>query len=290
MTRNSTAGSSGAQLGERAVGRLQRLVRGAERVAEQVVDDRQHLGPRAVVRAQRDGALAVALPHLVPAAPEHVDVGVRGTGRSTGTRRRRRTASRRGPATASTIAALQLVRVLELVDHHLGEPLLQVGADVVALGQHAPRLELEVVEVEARRGALAAGVLGRERLQQVVEQRPQALEHGVARGPLQLGQRRVVVAAPPRAGRATRGRAARPARRARGGCSSSSASAAARARDSSSRRPGPSVAPGPARHRGQRRSRRAGSRPGAASNRSGCPAVRSRSWVPSISVRSRSSP
>ena len=138
------------------------------------------------------------------------------------------------------------------------------------------------------RGPLAARVLERERLQELVQQRPQALEHGVAGGALEVGQRGVVVARRLQpAARGVVGSAASTA--ASGGCSSSSASAGARARDSSRRTPGPKSSRGRAASRARSI---ASSRlpPGAGSNRSGWPAVRSRSWVPSISVRSRSSP
>ena len=122
-----------------------------EALAEDVPDDRQQLGPRAVAPRQRQARCGTLAPRA-----EELDVGVAeavdGLARvadedALGIRPRERVEQ----------AALQAVRVLELVHEHEVEALAHGRADRLALEQLARAL-LEVVEVERLLGLLARAV------------------------------------------------------------------------------------------------------------------------------------
>ena len=156
------------RVGELARGR-ERLVAVAELLAEEVVDGGEHLGPRAVVLRQRQpqrralAALAedrdVGVPEAVDrlelvADEEHI-ARAQGSG---------------APAQQVDDVALQPVRVLELVDHDRAEAQLLRLADLGVVAQQVARVELEVLEVERRLARLRGGVLGREEVEQLLQQ------------------------------------------------------------------------------------------------------------------------
>ncbi len=144
-------------LGRRAGGD-QRLVAAREAAPEQGVDGLQHARVRAVVAGQADDGAAGRL-HLRTAAAEDVHVGAAEAvdrlalvpdGE----------AARGAGGDEVDDAALQGVRVLELVDQHLRE----AARDRLAHGgvalQQREGLQLEVVEVERAERPLAAAVGG----------------------------------------------------------------------------------------------------------------------------------
>ena len=133
-----------------AVGGLERLELVSELGAEELVDRREHLGPRAVVLRQRQhrrsGLAALA---------EHGDVGVTETVDRLELVADEKEVSVVVP-TAEQVEELGLepVRVLELVDHDRAEALLLALADPRVVAQQVARSQLEVLEVERRLGVL----------------------------------------------------------------------------------------------------------------------------------------
>ena len=122
-----------------------------EALAEDVADDRQQLGARAVAPGQRQaqrGALPACAEELDVGVAEAVD-GLAGVAHED--------ALAVGPDERVQQPALQAVRVLELVHEHEIEALAHLVADVGPLEQLAGAL-LEVVEVERELGLLARAV------------------------------------------------------------------------------------------------------------------------------------
>ena len=151
------------RVGELA-GRRQRLELLAELGAEEVVDDREHLRPRAVVARQRQQRVRPRPPlaeHLHVGVPEAVDrlelvpdeepLGV-------------------GPGQQIDELALEPVRVLELVDHDRAEAQPLALAQRLVGTEQVAGVELEVLEVERRLAVLRRCVLGGEAVQQLLQQ------------------------------------------------------------------------------------------------------------------------
>ena len=188
---------------------VERLVVVAELLAEEVVDGREHLWPRAVVAGQRQ-----ALRGCLAALAEDGDVGM-----TEAVDRLELVADEEDVGGAGAAAhqvdhvALQPVRVLELVDHDRAEPQLLGLADVGVVAQQVAREELEIFEVERRLALLRRRVFGGEQVEELLQQLAVARRELLERGLLQ-----------PVAGRAELGRAvaARPAGRDRGAARGSS--------------------------------------------------------------------
>ena len=162
--------------------RVERLELVAELAGEELVHDREHLRPRAVVLGQRQNlrrrrpALAEDL-HVRVAEPvdrlelvaDEEDVGVR--------------------AHQVDQLALQAVRVLELVDHDRREAELLPRAHVVVRLEEIARAKLQVLEVEHRLAVLRRLVLRREAGQEILEELAVARGDVVERRLLDRGQR-----------------------------------------------------------------------------------------------------
>ncbi len=150
------------RMSEDRVGELagcrERLVARAELLSEEVVDSREHFGPRAVVARQRQadgGSFTTRAEDADVRVPEAVDrlelvADEEDVGRA-------------GP-TAQEIddVALQAIGVLELVDHDRPEAQLLRLADRVVFAQELAREQLQVLEVERRLTLLRRRVLGGE--------------------------------------------------------------------------------------------------------------------------------
>ena len=144
MTSSST-GAPKTGIGE-APGGLERLEVVAELAREEVVDGREHLGPRAVVLRQREhaaGLLAALAEDLHVRVAEAVDglelvadeeelLPVRALGEQVDD------------------LALEPVRVLELVDHDRAEAPALALAHAGVVAEQVARGELEILEVERR--------------------------------------------------------------------------------------------------------------------------------------------
>ena len=142
------------------------LVVVAELLAEEVVDCREHLGPRAVVAGQRQ-----TLGRRRAALAEHGDVGVAEAVDRLELVADEEDVGRAGPAAHQVDdVALQPVRVLELVDHDRAEPQLLELADVRMVAQQVARVELQIFEVERRLALLRRRVLGGEQVEQLLQQ------------------------------------------------------------------------------------------------------------------------
>ena len=152
------------RVGELA-GRCERLELLAELGAEEVVDHGEHLGARAVVARQRQQR--VGLLRGAPGRPARPRGGSR---RSTGTRRRRRTARCRGAGEQIDELALEPIRVLELVDHDRAEAQLLALSQRLVLPQQVARAELEILEVERRLAVLGGRVRPGEAEQKLLQQ------------------------------------------------------------------------------------------------------------------------
>src|SRR5262249_24090290 len=142
-----------------------RLVAVAERGAEEVVDRREHLGARAVVRGQRQ-------PLRRSLAPRAEDVDVRMTERVD---RLELVADEEqillGAAGEEVDQlALERVRVLELVDHDRAEAQLLRLAHAHVVGEEIASQELQVLEVERRLTLLACRVFGGEEAEQGLQE------------------------------------------------------------------------------------------------------------------------
>src|SRR5205823_1803041 len=154
----------------------ERLVAVAELVAEQVVDRREHLGPRAVVARERKTLCR----RFAPLAEDR-DVGM-----SEPVDRLEFVTDEKDVARAVTEqvdqVALQAVRVLELVDHDRAETKLLRLAHLLVVAEQVAREELQVLEVEGRLALLRGRVLGGEEIEQLLQQlavaRCQLLERG----------------------------------------------------------------------------------------------------------------
>ena len=151
------------RVGELA-GRRQRLELLPELGAEEVVDHGEHLGPRAVVARQRQQRLRPRPPlaedlHVRVAeavdrlelVPDEEPLGV-------------------GPGQQIDELALEPVRVLELVDHDRAEAQPLALAQRLVVAEQVAGVELEILEVERRLAVLRRCVLGREAVQQLLQQ------------------------------------------------------------------------------------------------------------------------
>ena len=174
------------QLDRRAEDGIGKFPRGCERLelvaevtAEQVVDDGEHLRPRAVVHRQRQHALAGGRAPLA----EDLDVGV-----PEPVDRLELVADDEtlGPCTGDQVdqLALEPVRVLELVHHDRAEAPLLLRADRLVVAQQVAVEQLEVLEVERGLRVLRRAVGERKCLEQLLQQ--------VAVGGGQLVERRLL--------------------------------------------------------------------------------------------------
>ena len=200
---------------------------------EEVVDDREHLGPRAVVARQRQQRR-----RLARAARGRRARRRGGSRRSTGTRRRRRTRSVSRARSSRSISS-HWSRFVSWNSSTMIERKRSCSRSRSAssLAEQVARAELQVLEVERRLAVLGRRVRVREAEQELLQQLAVAQRELVERRLLDRLARLLVASPPARRGRAARsGRAAAPA-----------AAAPARAR-----------APAP-RRRALRRSRRASS-------------------------------
>ena len=146
--------------------RGERLELGTEVGAEEVVDDREHLGPRAVIprqRQQRRGPLAPLAKDGDVRVAEAVD--------------RLELVTDEEELARSRVARQQIdnitlkrVRVLELVHHDRAEAELLLLADRLVVAQQRARLELEVLEVERRLAVLRRLVRDGETREELLEQ------------------------------------------------------------------------------------------------------------------------
>ena len=173
-------------------GRGEGLERVAEVGREEVVDDLQHLGTRAIVLGQREHAA-----RGLTALAEDLDVGV-----AEAVDRLELVADEEEILGRQQIdqLALEPVRVLELVDEDGPEaPALPVP-DRRVVAQEVARRELEVLEVERRLGRLRRGVGIGEAAEEILEQRPVSRGQFVQRSLLDRGTRLLVAREPvPRA-------------------------------------------------------------------------------------------
>ena len=174
-------------MAEDGVGELDRggqlLELAAEVRAEEVVDRGEHLRPRAVVVREREerlrgrAALAEDRDVGVPEAVDRLEL----VADEEELRLRR-------PQQLDDLG-LERVRVLELVDEDLAEAELLALADLGMRAEEVARLELEILEVERRLARLRLGVLRRERVEQLLEERAVAGRRLVERGLLDRRER-----------------------------------------------------------------------------------------------------
>ena len=167
--------------------RVQRLELVAELAGEELVDDGEHLRPRAVVLRQRQhlrrrrAALAEDLHVRVPEAVDRLELVAD-----------EEHLRRAGAARRVDQLALQAVRVLELVDHDRAEAQLLALAHVVVRAQQVARAQLEILEVEHRLAVLRGLVLLGEAVQQLLQELAVARRDLVERGLLDPAARLVV--------------------------------------------------------------------------------------------------
>ena len=150
-------------VGKAARGR-ERLERVAEVGREEVVDDVEHLGPRAVVLGQREDAAR----GLTPLSE---DVDVRVPEAVDGLELVADEEEILGREQVDQLA-LEPVRVLELVDEHRAEAPALAVADRRVIPEEVPRAQLEIFEVERRLALLGGRVSVGEAPQELLEQRP----------------------------------------------------------------------------------------------------------------------
>ena len=159
------------QLDRGAEGRIGKAARSRERLErvaevgrEEVVDDVEHLGPRAVVLGQGKhaaGGFAALAKDVDVRVPEAVD-------------RLELVADEEEVLGGEQVdqLALEPVRVLELVDEHRAEAPALAVADRRVIPQEVPRVQLEILEVERRLAVLGGCVGVGEAPQQLLEERP----------------------------------------------------------------------------------------------------------------------
>jgi hypothetical protein len=161
------------QLDGRSEDWIREIARGTQRLefvtevgAEEVIDDGEHLRPRAVVLRERQDARRRASPlaeNLHVCMAESVD-------------RLKLVADEEDLPLAAAARqqvdqlALQPVRVLELVDHDRREAELLAGPDRLVVAEHVARAQLQVLEVEGRLAVLGVLVGAREPGQQLLQQ------------------------------------------------------------------------------------------------------------------------
>jgi hypothetical protein len=130
-----------------------------------MVDDGEHLRPRAVVHRQRQHPVAG---RIAPFA-EHLHVGM-----AEAVDRLELVADEEaltaGAGDQVDQLALQPVRVLELIDHERTEAQLLALADRRVVAQKVARAQLQILEVESGLAVLRLLVGGRERGQQLLQQ------------------------------------------------------------------------------------------------------------------------
>ncbi len=159
------------QLDRGAEDRVEEVSRGGELLElvaelgrEEVVDDAEHLRPRAVVARQRQQRLGGSPPfakHLHIRVPEAVDrLELVADEEDLGSR----------PGQQIHEVALQAVRVLELVDHDRAEAELFPLAQVGTLLQELARTQLQILEVESRLAVLRLVVRFGEPAQKLLEE------------------------------------------------------------------------------------------------------------------------
>ena len=158
----------------------------AEVRAEELVDGREHLGPRAVV--EREGKRL--LDRLAPLA-EDLHVGV-----AEAVDRLELVADeeelRLGCPQEIDDLGLEAVRVLELVDEDRAETRPLALAELGLRAEEVARLELKVLEVERRLARLRLGIALREQRQQLLQERAVARGGLVERSLLDRRQRLAV--------------------------------------------------------------------------------------------------
>ncbi len=151
------------RIGELA-GRREWLKLLAELGPEEVIDDCEHLRPRAVVARQRQQRLRPGA-----ALPEDLHVGV-----AEAVDRLELVADeeplRVGSRQQVDQLALEPIRVLELVDHDRAEPQPLPLAQALVVAQQVTGVQLKVLEVERRLAVLRRRVLGREAVQELLQQ------------------------------------------------------------------------------------------------------------------------
>ena len=181
------------RIGELARSR-ERLILVAELLPEHVVHRGEHLGPGAIVLGQRQPPR-----RRRPPFAEHADVGVpEGVDRLELVPDEEELLS--GPARDQVDeAALERVRVLELVDHDRAEPKL-LGLPHPLVGrEEVAREDLEILEVERRLSFLRRLILGRKQVEELLEQlailRRRKLERGLLEALACLVEARGAVAA-----------------------------------------------------------------------------------------------
>ena len=185
-----------AEDGIRELGRgRERLVLVAEGPREQVVHRCEHLRPRAVVACQGQQVRG-----LRAALAEHLDIRVAKAVDRLELVADREDFGRVRMRCEVDELALEPVRVLELVDHDEPEAQADRVADLLVVAQEVPRRELEILEVDDGLAPLRRVVLGREPLEQLLEQlavvRGELLERGLLDGlSLVLVRRRARTAA-----------------------------------------------------------------------------------------------
>ena len=157
-----------------------------------MVDDLEHLWPRAVVLRQGEHAAGL----LAPLA-EDLDVGV-----AEAVDRLELVADEEQLLAGEQVDqfALEAVRVLELVDHDRAQPPALAVADLGVPDEEVARVQLEVLEVERRVVVLGRPVGLREGLQQTLEEVAVPAGELVERSPLDTAARLFVGRVPlPRA-------------------------------------------------------------------------------------------
>ena len=182
-----TSSSTGS---EHRVGELRRGVELLELVAEvraeELVHRREHLGPRAVVPRQRQQLVGLRAPvaeHADVRVPEPVD---RLELVADEEQLRGRTAQEVDEL------GLELVRVLELVDHDRPEPQRLLVANLRVVAEQVARRELEVLEVERGLARLRLRVRVGEAQQQLLQEVAVARRRLVERGLLDRAARLLV--------------------------------------------------------------------------------------------------
>ena len=161
--------------------RVQLLVARPELVAEEMVDRREHLGPRAVVERQRQALLGAFAP-----VAEDGDVGVAEAVDRLELVADEEDVGRPRPGFQQVDdLALQPVRVLELVDHQRPEAQLLRLAHALVVAQQVAREQLQILEVERRLALLRGRVLGGEQVEQLLQELLVALRELVECGLLE---------------------------------------------------------------------------------------------------------
>ena len=163
-------GRASERLGEQTA-RFERRVALAELGTEEMVDDAEHLRPRAVVRRQREKAVARGSP-----LPEDVDVRMPEAVDRLELVADEEELRNRPPRIAGAPRddvdelALQPVRVLELVHHDRAEAKAQLRPRGLVPGEQVPREQLQVLEVDRGLAGLCACVRRVDGPQQLLQQ------------------------------------------------------------------------------------------------------------------------